>query len=132
MPRMSLCDDQWERIAPLLPGKAGDPGVTARDNRLFLEAVLWILRTGSPWRDLPPEFGPWHRVYVRYNRWSHNGHWEAIFTALAQDPDLEWLMVDGSVTRVHQQGAPEKNQAQEAVGLSRGGLSTKIHAACDA
>jgi len=110
MPRMILRDDQGERIAPLLPGKASDCGVTARDNRLFLEAILWTARTGSsPWRDLPPEFDPWHRVYERYNRWSHKGHWEAMFTALAQDPDLEDLMVDGSIRRVHQHGAPEKN-----------------------
>jgi len=109
MPRTILRDDQWERIAPLLAGKASDCGVTAGDNRLFLEAVLWIARTGSPWRDLPPEFGPWHRVYVRYNRWSHNDRWAAIFTALRQDPDLEYLMVDGSITRVHQHGAPKKN-----------------------
>ncbi len=109
LPCMILRDDQWERIASLLSGKAGDHGVTARDNRLFLEAVLWILRTGSPWRDLPPEFGYWHRVYVRYNRWAHQDRWEAIFTALSQDPDLDYLMVDGSIIRVHQQGAPQKN-----------------------
>ncbi|MCB2264118.1 MAG: IS5 family transposase, partial [Candidatus Thiosymbion ectosymbiont of Robbea hypermnestra] len=133
MPRMMLRNDQWDRIAPLLPGKAGDRGVTARDNRLFVEAVLWILRTGSPWRDLPPEFSHWHQVYVRYNRWSHKGQWAVIFHALAQDPDWEWVRVDGSIVRVHQHGAPAKTQqTDEAVGHSRGGLSTKIHAVCDA
>ena len=71
MGRMILRDDQWERIQDLLPGKPSDCGVTASDNRLFLEAVLWIARTGSPWRDLPIKFGHWHRVYVRYNRWAH-------------------------------------------------------------
>lgn len=65
-----LRDDQWERIKDLLPGKASDRGVTARDNRLFVEAVLWVARTGSPWRDLPDSYGHWHRVYVRYDRWS--------------------------------------------------------------
>jgi len=84
---MILRDDQWERMAPLLSGKAGDRGITAHDNRLFLEAALWILRTGSPWRDLTSEFGPWHRVYVRSNRWSGKGRWKAIFTALSQDLD---------------------------------------------
>ncbi len=111
MARLILRDDQWDRIAPLLPGKEGDRGVTARDNRLFLEAVLWILRTGSPWRDLPLEFGHWHRVYVRYNRWSHKGHWERIFKALSQDTDFEYLMVDGSIIRVHQDDAPQKKTA---------------------
>ena len=68
MARAQLRDDQWDRLKGLLPGKATDCGVTAKDNRLFVEAVLWIARTGSPWRDLPEEFGHWHRVYVRYNR----------------------------------------------------------------
>ena len=108
MPRTVLRDDQWERIEELLPGKATDCGVTAKDNRLFLEAVLWINRTGSPWRDLPKEFGHWHRVYVRYNRWSKKGVWTRIFEALSMDRDLEYLMVDGSITRVHQHGAPPK------------------------
>ena len=84
MTRMTLRDDQWERIKDLLPGKSSDCGVTASDNRLFLEAVLWIARTGSPWRDLPGYFGHWHRVYVRYNRWSHKGHWTRIFAAIAR------------------------------------------------
>jgi transposase len=108
MDRTVLRDDQWERIAPLLPGKATDCGVTAKDNRLFLEGVLWIARTGSPWRDLPAEFGHWHRVYVRYNRWSHKGHWQRIFESISSDPDFEYLMVDGSIVRVHQHGAAKK------------------------
>jgi len=93
---------------------------------------LWIARTGSPWRDLPEHFGYWHRVYVRYNRWSHKGHWIRVFNALADDPDLEYLMVDGSIVRVHQHGAAKKLHHEEAMGQSRGGLSTKIHAAVDA
>ena len=93
MVRTILRDDQWERLAPLLPGKSTDRGVTAKDNRLFIEAVLWIVRTGSPWRDMPEEFGHWHRVYVRYNRWSHKGHWENIFAHLSKDADLAFLMV---------------------------------------
>jgi len=133
MDRMILRDCQWQRIAPLLPGKSSDCGVTAKDNRLFIEAVLWIARTGSPWRDLPSGYGHWHRVYVRYNRWSHKGVWERIFKAIAADPDFEYLMVDGSIVRVHQHGAAQKiTQQDEAQGRSRGGLSTKIHAAVDA
>ena len=112
MDRRVLRDDQWEQIAPLLPGKTTDSGVTAKDNRRFLEGVLWIARTGSPWRDLPPEYGHWHRVYVRYNRWSHKGVWQRIFAAIAGDPDLEYLMVDGSIVRVHQHGAAPKKSRQ--------------------
>ena len=114
MDRRVLRDDQWERIAPLLPGKATDCGVTAKDNRRFLEAVLWIARTGSPWRDLPHEYGHWHRVYVRYNRWSHKGIWQRLLEAVADDPDLEYLMVDGSIVRVHQHGAAKKNSSRRS------------------
>ena len=104
-----LRDDQWERISHLLPGKATDRGVTAHDNRLFVEAVLWIARTGSPWRDLPDSFGNWHTVYMRYNRLSRRGVWQGIMDELADDADLEELMVDGSIVRVHQHGAAKKS-----------------------
>ena len=108
MPRAVFRDDQWDRIEGFLPGKSIDCGVTARNNRLFVEAVLWIVRTGSPWRDLPDDVGHWHRVYVRYNRWSKKGVWERVFKTMADDPDLEYLMVDGSIVRVHQHGAAKK------------------------
>jgi transposase len=128
-----LRDDQWERIAPLLAGKPGDCGVTGKHNRLFIEAVLWICRTGAPWRDLPEDFGNWYTTFARYNRWSKSGRWETIFMALSQDADFAYLMVDGSIVRVHQHGAPKKTAHEaEAVDKSRGGLSTKIHAAVDA
>ena len=76
-----LRDDQWEHIEPLLPGKKSDPGCTARDNRRFVEAVLWIMRTGSPWRDLPEALGHWHRTYVRFSRWREKGVWGYQYTA---------------------------------------------------
>lgn len=108
MSRRVVRDEQWKRIEDLLPGKKSDCGVTAKDNRQFVEAVLWIARTGSPWRDLPEQFGHWHRVYVRYNRWSHKGVWTTLFETLSGAPDLEYLMVDGSIVRVHQHGAAKK------------------------
>lgn len=104
MSRTELRDEQWERIEHLLPGKHGDCGVTAKDNRNFLEAVLWIARTGAPWRDLPECYGNWHRV----NRWAHKGIWTRIWEAVSDEPDLEYLMVDGSIVRVHQHGASKK------------------------
>ncbi len=109
MKRTVLRDDQWERLKYLLPGKSTDCGVTAADNRLFIEAVLWIARTGAPWRDLPKDFGHWHQVYVRFDRWSKKGVWNRVFEVLSSDRDLEYLMVDGSIVRVHQHGAPKKN-----------------------
>ena len=91
-----------------MPGKAGDCGVTAKDNRRFVEAVLWIARTGSPWRDLPEDFGHWHRVYVRYSRWGRKGVWTSLLPLVSDVADLEYLMVDGSIVRVHQHGAAKK------------------------
>ena len=108
MPRTILQDHQWNRIKDLLPGKASDCGVTGNDNRLFLEAVLWIARTGAPWRDLPEYFGKWNSVYTRYNRWCLKGSWSAVFEVLSSDVDFEYIMVDGSIARVHQHGAPKK------------------------
>ena len=89
MVRLSLRDDQFERIAALLPGKAGDPGCTAADNRMFVGAVLWIARTGGSWRDLPAQFEPWNSVYQRFARWSRRGVWHRVFALLAQDADFE-------------------------------------------
>ena len=108
MYRQELREDQWERLEPLLPGKASNCGVTAKDNRRFIEAVLWVARTGAPWRDMPEFYGHWHRVYVRYNRWSRKGVWTRLFEAVSDDQDLEHLMVDGSIIRVHQHGAAQK------------------------
>lgn len=109
--RTLLRDDQWERVAPLLPGKASDPGRTAANNRVFLEAVLWILRTGSPWRDLPTErFGRWNTAYQRFKRWSVRGVWHRVFSELAKDADFEELYLDGTIVRAHQHasGAAKK------------------------
>jgi transposase len=77
--RKQLRDEQWEQIEGMLPGKVGDRGRSAADNRLFVEAVLWIARTGSPWRDLPPEFGSWNSTYQRFARWSRAGVWHRVF-----------------------------------------------------
>jgi len=112
MERMMLSDKQWVQIEHLLPGKQSDCGVTAKDNRLFLEAVLWINRTGAPWRDLLACFGNWHRVYVRYNRWAHKGVWERVFQALAAHADIEILHIDGTIAKVHQHGAAKKRSAK--------------------
>jgi transposase len=102
--RLVLKNDQWQRIAPLLPGKAGDPGRSAANNRLFLEAVLWMARTGAPWRDLPEAFGNWNSVFRRFRRWVQKGVFERLFQALSGDPDFEYALIDGTVIRVHQHG----------------------------
>ncbi len=107
MRRYEISDENWERIAPLLPGKKSDPGRTAEDNRRFINAVLWIARSGAAWRDLPERYGPWGTVFQRFNRWSQKGVWQKVFEAM-QDPDLEWLMIDSTIVRAHQQAAGQK------------------------
>ena len=101
MVRRILSDSQWARVAPLLPGKDGDPGRSARDNREFLEAVLWIARTGSPWRDLPEAFGLWNSVFQRFRRWALNGVFERVFKELSADADFEYVLIDGTIVRLH-------------------------------
>ena len=108
MIRTLLSDDQWERIAPLIPRKPGDPGRHGADNRGFVEATLWIARTGSPWRDLPSEFGNWNTAFQRFRRWATKGIYESLFKTLSDDPDFEYVMVDGTIVRVHQHGTGAK------------------------
>jgi transposase len=107
MHRHEISDTDWERIEDLLPGKEGDPGVTAKDNRRFVNAVLWIAKTGAAWRDLPGRLGPWYTQWRRFDRWSKKGVWERVFREL-QDPDLEWLLLDSTVVRAHQHAAGAK------------------------
>ena len=106
--RHELTDAQWELIAPLLPGKAGDRGRTAKDNRLFVNAVFWLAKTGAPWRDLPERFGNWNSVFRRFRRWSVKGVWSNVLQALEGDEELEELMIDSSIVRAHQHAAGAK------------------------
>ena len=110
MPRKLLRDDQWDRIKDLLPGKVSDAGVTGKDNRLFVEAVLWIARTGSPWRDLDPALGKWHTTYTRFSRWGKKGVWQRVIEAVSHDVDLEALFIDSTVVRAHQHAAGAKKK----------------------
>ena len=104
MVRRILRDDQWNRIEGMLPGKEGDRGRSGKNNRLFVEAVLWIARTGVPWRDLPEAFGAWNSVYQRFARGSNNGVWHRVFAELAQDADFEEVL-DSTIVRAHQHAA---------------------------
>ena len=112
MIRRELTDAQWARIEKLVPGKEGDKGRHGEDNRLFVDAVLWIARTGSPWRDLPDEFGNWNSVFQRFRRWAKKDVWESLFKALIENPDFEYLIVDSSIVRAHQHAAGAKGAAK--------------------
>jgi len=103
--RFGLRDDQWDRIKDLLPGREETVGVTATDNRLFVEAVLYRYRTGIPWRDLPERFGDWKNVHRRFSRWAQSGVWRRVFQRLAVDADNEYAMIDSTIVRAHQHSA---------------------------
>jgi len=106
--RNVLTDRMWEAVRDSLPGKAGDPGVTAADNRLFLEAVLWRARAGAPWRDLPERFGKWNSVFKRFRRWVNDGVIDRIFSILSGESDFEYVRVDGTVMQARQKAAGGK------------------------
>ena len=110
--RYALREDQWERIRELLPGREGHVGGAARDNRLFVEAVLYRYRAGIPWRDLPPRFGDFRVIHTRHMRWSKSGVWEQVFKHLAADADNEYAMLDATIIRVHQHAAGAKGGTQ--------------------
>ncbi len=119
-------------IEPISPGKS-DPGGTAADNRLFVEAVLWRFRTGSPWRDLPKRFDKWGSVFKRFRRWVLSGVFERVFNALSEDFDLEWVFVDGTIVQAPRKAAGARKGGQnQGTGRSRGGLTTRTVAVVDA
>ena len=103
--RYGLRDDEWARIAWLLPGRVGHVGGTARDNRRFVEAVLYRYRAGIPWRDLPERFGDYKKVHTRFGRWARSGVWQRVFKHLAGEADNEYAMLDSTIVRAHQPSA---------------------------
>ena len=112
MIRRELTSAQWRRIEQLVPGKEGDKGRHGEDNRLFVDAVLWIARSGAPWRDLPGEFGNWNSVFQRFRRWAKKGVWQRVFSALIEHPDFEYLIIDSTIVRAHQHAAGAKGGAK--------------------
>ena len=130
MDRLVLSDAAWDRIAPLIIGRPDQKGSTGRDNRMFVEGVLWIVRTGSPWRDLPEAFGDWNSVFRRFSRWSAKGVWWRIFEAMSDDPDFEYLIVDSTIVRAHQHAAGAKKIlcGWTAAGLGRLSFHTSMEA----
>ena len=106
--RYALRDDQWDRIKDVLPGRAGHVGGTAKDNRLFVEAVLYRYRAGIAWRDLPERFGDFRVIHTRHTRWSQRGVWQRIFERLAEEADNEYAMIDSTIVRAHQHSAGAK------------------------
>ncbi|WP_206407744.1 IS5 family transposase [Pseudomonas oleovorans] len=131
--RWVLTDEQWAKMEPQCLGKPSDPGRSGTDNRRFVEAVLWIARTGSPWRDLPPEFGKWNTVFKRFRDWVKADVFQRLFDAVSEQPDMEYAMVDATIVKVHRHGQGAKGgPSGQAIGHSRGSMTTKILALTDA
>ena len=112
MKRYELSASQWRKIEGFLPGRKGSVGVTAKDNRLFVNGVLWILRSGAHWKHLPAGDGNWKSLHKRFTRWSKSGIWERIFEMLLADCDNRYIMIDSTVVRAHQQAACGKGGAK--------------------
>ena len=119
MDRFSLTDAQWDKMQSFCLGKPTDPGRTGGDGRLFVEAVLWIARTGSPWRDLPPLFGKWNTVFKRFRDWVRADVFKRMFDAVSDEPDMEYAMVDATIVKVHRHGQGAKGglKARLSAGL---------------
>jgi transposase len=106
--RYELTEKQYAAVRELLPGKAGDPGRMAQDNRRFLDGVLWVLRSGAHWHDMPERYGNWKSQHKRFSRWASKGVWEKIFARLIRDPDNDYVMIDSTLVKAHQQAAAGK------------------------
>jgi transposase len=123
--RHDINDRAWEIIAPHLPGKPNDQGGTAKDNRQFINAVMWILRTGAPWRDLPPEYGDWKNTHRRFSRWRDKGTWEKLLGVVMDDPDFEWLMIDATHVKAHKHACGAEG-GNDAIGRTKGGSTPRF------
>jgi transposase len=124
--RHAISDADWERVRHLLPGQPGQHGGVAEDNRRFLDAVLWVARTGAAWRDLPERLGNWNSQWRRFDRWAKAGRFEAL-AAVFRDPDLDVLILDSTVVRAHPCAAGSKKS-----GTGRAGRTSRLSAAVGA
>ena len=124
--RHEISDADWDRITDLLPGQPGQHGGVAEDNRRFLDAVLWVARTGAAWRDLPERLGNWNSQWRRFDRWAKAGRFAAL-AAVLRDPDLDVLVLDSTVIRAHPCAAGQKKS-----GTGRGARTRRRWAAAGA
>ena len=128
MTRLMLTEEHWCKLKPIMLqyGIYDKP-----DLRIMIEGMLYRMRVGCPWRDLPSDFGSWNSIFQKFNRWSSQNKLIEIFKALVQKPDLEWEFIDGSIVKAHQHSTGASSTEEQAIGKSVGGNSTKIHMATD-
>ena len=122
--RHDISDKDWGLLEQHLSGRKGVWGGIAKNNRQFINAVFWVLRTGAPWRDLPPDFGGWSNTHRRFIRWRNAGVWEKLLDVLIEDPDYEWLMIDASHCKVHPHAAGAKGGNQD-MSRTKGGSTPR-------
>lgn len=128
MPRLMLTDELWSKLRTIMR----QVGIYDKPNlRKVVEGILYRMRVGCPWRDLPSKFGCWNSVYQQFNRWSSKNKLMTIFKLLVTEPDLEWEFIDGSIVKAHQHSAGAVGGQDEAIGKSVAGNTTKIHMAVD-
>ncbi len=132
--RAELTDYEWQVLYELLEHNHRVYVGSAEKCRRYLNAVLWTLRSGTQWRLLPASFGKWNTVFKRFSRWCKLGIWQALHKGCSKEPDLQQIMIDSTITRAHPcaAGAANSNAEAEALGRSKGGFTTKIHAVTDA
>jgi transposase len=114
MARTILTDQIWHQMQPLLPPESGYWGRPSKSHRQVVEGILWILRTGAPWRDLPQEYGPWSSCYNRFNRWTAKGIWNDLWQTLKEEIDHENYAIDGSYIKAHQDSCRVKKKKTSA------------------
>ena len=122
--RHDITDQVWALLQPHLPGREGAWGGVAKNNRQFINAVFWILRTGAPWRDLPPAYGGWKNTQRRFCRWRDKGVWESLLEQLIVEPDYEWLMIDASHIKVHPHATGARG-GNQGMGRTKGGSTQR-------
>ena len=120
--RHDISEHVWGQLERHLPGRKGNWGGRAKDNRQFINAVFWILRTGAPWRDLPSDYGSWSNTHRRFIRWRNKGIWESLLEKLVDNPNFEWLMIDASHIKVHPHAAGAKGGNQDMGGTKGGSI----------
>ena len=122
--RHDISDEFWSKLEPLLPGREGSWGGQAKDNRRFINAVFWILRTGAPWRDLPASYGGWKNTHRRFCRWRDKGIWEKLMEQLIGEHELEWIMIDASYVKAHAHACGARG-GNQGIARTKGGSTPR-------